>query len=790
MAYQLIHTKKLNEFKQEEIKEKRQIAGEDGVVTEHEILVQQFVHTWTELQVYQEVLVDENRSNFKALLTINATCGEGGNTLLVIPATTYNNTDGIHLYFGGSAATDYNYASKSLNLTPGETISRTLCAFDYTSSNRKIYRNRPNHGMERINLQYCYHNLDGSADSFVWFNVDEGILDTANPLAPKFTGRIIYTLYDIIQNEQSSSYNVNETFDEPFEPITINRAVVPKTATNFTDEENPTFSYAAISSKNRVHYRYYSTSGIIGWRNVYVLEQDTIDSVQAALSFDGETADVPYREIPIDGTNYTFNLTEEEREILREKAQGSPNVPIHYLVKITRRIAKNYTIHDVNYIEQKEFTSDTSRVLTIVGCEPTLNPTVRDVNSDTVALTGNENIFVRYESMAEFATGATASKHATIVSQSVQCGSRTVRDMYYGVIDDVESGNFVFNATDSRGLQADQVAIGTTFIEYIKPTCNQNLAIEMSGETGAVVTLKINGSYFNGSFGAASNELKLEVRHTQNDGEMGEWVTLTDGLIPVFKKNTYELTTTISGFDYEQSYVFQCRATDKLNFVETAQYTVTMLPIFDWDKNDFNFNVPVNIEADNLNMHGETIIRHNKTANNTVLSASGGHIYIRPKGTDETDGETIIYPNGDITFGGAVNLDNSFSVNGNALNDFVIDSGTESMGSNGTWHWRKWASGIAECYGCRNFGNMAITTAWGNLYRSAILTQDLPENVFIRTPDVININIVNAGFGGWICKHEETAPSAITTGSFIFVRPASATATPTYIGFHVLGDWK
>jgi hypothetical protein len=85
---------------------------------------------------------------------------------------------------------------------------------------------------------------------------------------------------------------------------------------------------------------------------------------------------------------------------------------------------------------------------------------------------------------------------------------------------------------------------------------------------------------------------------------------------------------------------------------------------------------------------------------------------------------------------------------------------------------------------------MAVNTAWGNLYRSAILTQDLPDNLFTTTPDVININIVNANFGGWICKHENLAPSAVTTGSFIFVRPASATISPTYIGFHIIGLWE
>jgi hypothetical protein len=194
-------------------------------------------------------------------------------------------------------------------------------------------------------------------------------------------------------------------------------------------------------------------------------------------------------------------------------------------------------------------------------------------------------------------------------------------------------------------------------------------------------------------------------------------------------------------------------------------------------------------------MHGETIIRHSETTNNTVLSASNGNIYIRPGGTDDTSGETIFYGNGNVKFNGTVTFADGSTGGGasdptDAFADYVVEEGSEAMGSNGTWYWRKWNSGKSEAWGCRNFGNMAVTTAWGNLYRSAVLTQDLPDNVFVRTPDSININIVHATFGGWICKHEQTAPSAATTGSFIFVRPASATVTaPTNIGFYIVGEW-
>lgn len=568
----------------------------------------------------------------------------------------------------------------------------------------------------------------------------------------------------------------------------IEKAVIPIMADNFTDESDPSFSYEVVVSKGNAYYLN---------RNYDLLctgSPETIISFQAALSFDGETIDIPYRDIPIDGTAYVFNLTEAEREVLRQKAQGSPTVPIYYMTKIVREVFNHseYTLDGkTEYRETKEFISKAQRNFTVVGCNPQLNPTVKDIKPETLALTGDENTFVRYESMAEYAINATPSKHATIISQSVQCGSKTILNLPNGIIDDTESGTFIFNVTDSRGMGASS-SVFKNLVEYVKPTCYQKLTMEMSGEYDTRVKVAINGNYFNGSFGAANNELKLEVRYTQNDGSMGDWVTITD--TPTFNGIAYSVETVIEGFSYSKAYTFQCRATDKLNVVESAQYALRIYPVFDWGENDFNFNVPVNINADDLSMYNETIIRHSETTNNTVLSASGGHIYVRPGGTDNTYGETIFYPNGNVKFNGTVTFADGTTGGGAAdptdsFADYVIEIGEEAMGSNGTWYWRKWNSGKSEAWGCRNFGNMAVSTAWGNLYRSAVFTQDLPEDVFIRTPDAININFVHTNAGGWISKYDNTAPSAVTTGSFVVIRPVSGNITPTNIGFHIIGEW-
>lgn len=536
-------------------------------------------------------------------------------------------------------------------------------------------------------------------------------------------------------------------------------------APDFNDEENPTITYPSVIPE-----------GV---------------NLQACISFTGGKDDVAYRDIPLLGGTYTFNLTEEERKALRQGVTTGSVKTVRFYIKST-----------YNGTTQWEYLT---KNLSLINHKPTLNPTVKDISPETLALTGDENVLVKYASMIEYSTGATARKEAEIVSQSIQCGSKTVTDLYNGVIDDVESGTFVFNATDSRGIRAETVVLEKTLIDYLKPTCYQELEIGLAGETGATINLKVKGNYFNGTFGAIPNTIKLEVRYGEANGTMGAWQTLTG--TPTFNGNTYELNATFTGFSYAKAYTFQSRITDKILYAQSSQYTIRMLPVFDWSETDFNFNVPVK-------MHNETVLRHNADAKNTVLSASGGHIYIRPGGSESTTGELMIKPDGDVLFGGEVevnsaatfngdvNLNGTVMVDGVDLNellqpeeevpvpaDYIVETGTEAMGTNGTWYWTKWASGRAECYGTRNFGKMSVGTSTSNVYRSDTQSQDFPAGLFIEAPDFISINMRPGATRAWIAA-ANVDPSATNTGAFHVLCPANTSLSVSYICFDIKGRWQ
>ena len=304
--------------------------------------------------------------------------------------------------------------------------------------------------------------------------------------------------------------------------------------------------------------------------------------------------------------------------------------------------------------------------------KPTLNPTAVDVNSTTTALTGDSSKFIKYYSNASVSTGASARNSATLKSQKITCGAKSISSAS-GTINAVESGSFTFSATDSRGYPTTQT-VNKTLIDYIKLTCSLNAG---APTTSGVATLKISGNYFNGSFGAVANTLTVQYRYKTQGGSYGSWTTVSS----TKSNNTYNATATISGLDYRTTYVFQARAVDKLATVNTDEQARRTTPIFDWSKNDFNVN-----------------------------------------GDFTVNGATTI--TGATTVGGEINTQ-SLKINNTEI-DYIV-----SQGTSGIWTYRKWNSGLAEYWGKEQ--NFTLETGWHRSPAAPFAIVDIDNAVAIVT---------------------------------------------------------
>ena len=223
---------------------------------------------------------------------------------------------------------------------------------------------------------------------------------------------------------------------------------------------------------------------------------------------------------------------------------------------------------------------------------PTITASVVTTDALSSQLSGNTSTIINGVSNVKVTMSATPTQGSTIVNQyfyyqrnyypmAIQ-NTKTLTGGYDGVFD--------FGAIDTRSRKGTK-RITLTAIDYRTPT----IAIDdVSISTSGVATINITGTWFNGSFGATANTLTVQYRYkSSSSSSWGSWTNISN--VTKNSDGTYSATATKSGLTYTDTYNFEARVTDKINTVSSKEYTGKSLPVFDWSKDDFNFNVPVSV---------------------------------------------------------------------------------------------------------------------------------------------------------------------------------------------------
>ena len=474
------------------------------------------------------------------------------------------------------------------------------------------------------------------------------------------------------------------------------------TYSNITDYQDRTFASAVLKIAHTPDgSKSFTVSGFSGWiyasGNTYASSQTfTLPTIPRASSVSCSTANIGSNAtITINraSTSFTHTLTYSFGSLSGTIATKTSStniswtIPTTFYGQIPNSKSGTGTITCDTYSGSTLIGSKSTSFTATVSesaSKPTLNPTAVDSNTTTTALTGDSSKFIKYYSNASVATGAQARNSATLKSQKITCGAKSITSAS-GTINAVESGSFTFSATDSRGYTTTQT-LNKTLIEYIKLTCSLNAG---APTTAGVATLKISGNYWDGTFGKVANTLTVQYRYKAQGGSYGSWTTVS----ATKSNNTYNATATISGLNYQTTYVFQARAVDKLATINTDEQARRTTPIFDWSKNDFNVN-------GDFTVNGETTI----TGATTIT------------GTTTITGAT--------TVGGAINTQ-SLKINNTEI-DYIV-----SQGKSGIWTYRKWNSGLAEYWGKEQ--NFTLETGWHRSPAAPFAVVDVENAVAIVT---------------------------------------------------------
>lgn len=238
------------------------------------------------------------------------------------------------------------------------------------------------------------------------------------------------------------SASVNCTGSKTFTLNKINRRADIISAPDFTDIENPVITYINYAG-------------------------DLVDTLQACISLDGETALVPYRDIGKLSDTYTFELTQAERNLLLSSCPNSNTLDVYFIVKTG--------------ISGQEFTSSMQKVMTVVEASPTITgASYKDTNNATKLITNNDQQIIQGQSTVSFEfSSLSALKYATLTSIEIVVNSVSVSDTLSGstVIDKVISFGSINSSsnvtaqitlTDSRG-NTNTLSLSMTILAWSLP---------------------------------------------------------------------------------------------------------------------------------------------------------------------------------------------------------------------------------------------------------------------------------------------------------------------------------
>lgn len=118
----------------------------------------------------------------------------------------------------------------------------------------------------------------------------------------------------------------------------------------------------------------------------------------------------------------------------------------------------------------------------------------------------------------------------------------------------------------------------------------------------------------------------------------------------------------------------------------------------------------------------------------------------------------------------------------NGTVDYIIEEGTS-----GIWTYRKWNSGISECWGNKT-GTVNVNNQWGSsyFYYGTITSENFPTNLFINVPTISFQNIV----GSTLISGNGSDASSTSTGQIQVMRTTSVSNANYNICIRAIGKWK
>lgn len=120
-----------------------------------------------------------------------------------------------------------------------------------------------------------------------------------------------------------------------------------------------------------------------------------------------------------------------------------------------------------------------------------------------------------------------------------------------------------------------------------------------------------------------------------------------------------------------------------------------------------------------------------------------------------------------------------------SIGDYIVEQGTS-----GIWTYRKWNSGVSECF-AKQQTTITSWSSWGSLYEASPYPQNIafPSGLFTEIP--VCLASVSSDSSGGLVSLEMGVVSKTTISYLIPLRPNSGSNNVKINYFiHAIGKWK
>lgn len=394
-------------------------------------------------------------------------------------------------------------------------------------------------------------------------------------------------------------------------------------------------------------------------------------SVEICISLTGAKDDVPYRAMDRSGGRYTFNLTDGERATLRNATGNSRTVSF-----VVRTVLGGTTY----YASATKTFTVTSNSATIPAESIALSPeSALAAPFSSLYIQRKTKVSIKHTASGRF--GASIQQYRAAVDGKTYDGQNAESDYLKTAGDLTVTGT----ATDSRGFSgSSQQTI--TVLPYASPAvvprsrlgaivCGRSLSDGTLDSNGTRLLLRCARQYASVN---GNNKCTLRLRYKPEGGSYSGWVTL--------------LAESDSGDDYDgvvagvtlpvsTAYTIEVQAADKLGEAGTAQMRIPTAEMtlhlgeggtsaafgrYAVEGSEKRLDVAWNAYFEKgLQVSGAADL--GETPPKVAVLDNAGLVHYR----------TLLELRADLGYG-----------------DYVLEQGTS-----GIWTYRKWASGVAECWG-------------------------------------------------------------------------------------------